>query len=116
MTTTPDMGATTAAIVPTLASTVKVSDAVLRNPFIRLDPKDNVEIHADVRSRQRSLLFVFDNLGVDDVALRRRAGLGRRQAREPRSSRPQFFRQQFEFRAARRVLAPDQHDFADRVA
>lgn len=35
---------TTAAIVPTLASTVEVSDAVQRNPFIRLDPKDNVVV------------------------------------------------------------------------
>lgn len=36
--------ATTAAIVPTLASTVKPSESVQRNPFIRLDPKDNVVV------------------------------------------------------------------------
>ena len=35
---------TTAAIVPTLASTVKPSEAVLRSPFIRLDPQDNVVV------------------------------------------------------------------------
>ncbi len=33
---------TSAPITPTLASTVRPSDAVLRNPFIRLDPLDNV--------------------------------------------------------------------------
>ncbi|KGH08239.1 galactarate dehydratase [Comamonas thiooxydans] len=31
-------------ITPTLASTVTVSDAVLKNPFIRLDPLDNVVV------------------------------------------------------------------------
>lgn len=31
-------------ITPTLASTVAVSEAILRNPFIRLDPKDNVVV------------------------------------------------------------------------
>ncbi|MBS0455407.1 MAG: altronate dehydratase [Proteobacteria bacterium] len=36
--------ATTAAIVPTIASTVKPSEAVQRNPFIRLDAKDNVVV------------------------------------------------------------------------
>jgi altronate hydrolase len=35
---------TTAAIVPTLVSTVAPSEAVLRNPFIRLDDRDNVVV------------------------------------------------------------------------
>lgn len=35
---------TTKPITPTLASTVKPSEAMLRNPFIRLDPKDNVVV------------------------------------------------------------------------
>ncbi|MGQ0727547.1 UxaA family hydrolase [Acidovorax sp.] len=40
------MSTTTTAkpITPTLASTVRPSEAVLRNPFIRLDPKDNVVV------------------------------------------------------------------------
>ncbi|MEJ8825948.1 altronate dehydratase family protein [Variovorax humicola] len=38
------LNATTAAIVPTIASTVKPSEAVRLNPFIRLDPKDNVVV------------------------------------------------------------------------
>lgn len=36
--------ATAKPITPTLASTVAVSDAVLKNPFIRLDPLDNVVV------------------------------------------------------------------------
>jgi altronate hydrolase len=35
---------TTRAITPTLASTVRPSEAALRNPFIRLDPQDNVVV------------------------------------------------------------------------
>ncbi len=38
------MTTTAKPITPTLSSTVKPSDAVLRNPFIRLDPKDNVVV------------------------------------------------------------------------
>lgn len=39
------MSTTTAKpITPTLASTVALSEAVMRNPFIRLDPKDNVVV------------------------------------------------------------------------